>query len=55
MIAIESVITESRVVHDYVAGTPGDISTVVRQGISMGFDRFPQNEDQLSGSRRCHE
>jgi erythromycin esterase len=36
VIAIESGITESRVVHDYVAGAPGDIGTVMHQGISWG-------------------
>ena len=44
VIAIESGITEGRVVHDYVTGASGDIGTVMRQGISWGFDRFPQNE-----------
>jgi erythromycin esterase len=51
VIAIESGITESRVVHDYVAGTPGDIGTVMRQGISWGFDRFPQNEELVKWMR----
>src|SRR5215831_19485379 len=44
VIAIESGIIEGRVVHDYVTGASGDIGTVMRQGISWGFDRFPQNE-----------
>src|SRR5215467_2358173 len=51
VIAIESGVTEGRVVHDYVAGTPGDIGTVMRQGISMGFDRFPQNEELVKWMR----
>jgi erythromycin esterase-like protein len=51
VIAIESGITESRVVHDHVAGAAGEIDTVVRQGISMGFDRFPQNEELIKWMR----
>ena len=42
-IAIESGIVESRAVHDYVRGGPGDLSTVVAQGFSWTFDRLPQN------------
>ena len=51
VIAIESGITEGRVVHDYVTGTSGDIGTVMQQGISMGFDRFPQNEELVTWMR----
>jgi erythromycin esterase len=51
VIAIESGTTEGRVVHDYVTGTSGDIETVMRQGISMGFDRFPQNEELIKWMR----
>jgi len=51
VIAIESGITEGRVVHDYVAGAPGDIGTVMQQGISWGFDRFPQNEELVKWMR----
>jgi erythromycin esterase len=42
-IAIESGIVEGRVVHDYVRGGPGDVSTVLKQGISWTFDRLPEN------------
>jgi erythromycin esterase-like protein len=51
VIAIESGITEGRVVHDHVTGTPGDLGTVMQQGISMGFDRFPQNEELVKWMR----
>jgi erythromycin esterase-like protein len=43
-IAIESGIVEGRGVHDYVRGSPGDLATVLAQGISWTFDRLPQNE-----------
>jgi erythromycin esterase len=42
-IAIESGITEGRVVHDYVRGGTGDLATVLAQGISWTFDKLPQN------------
>jgi erythromycin esterase len=51
VIAIESGITEGRVVHDYVAGTSGDLGTVMQQGVSWGFDRFPQNEELVKWMR----
>jgi erythromycin esterase len=50
-VAIESGITESRVMHDYISGGPGDIATVVREGIGYGFDRFPQNEQLIQWMR----
>ena len=42
-IAIESGVTESRVVHDYVLGGPGELPNVLSQGFSWTFDRFGQN------------
>jgi erythromycin esterase len=42
-IAIESGIVEGRTVHDYVRGGPGDLPTVVAQGIGWNWDRLPQN------------
>jgi erythromycin esterase len=42
-IALESGLTESRMVHDYVLGAPGDPSAVLAQGLSWTFDRLPQN------------
>lgn len=46
-IAIESGITESRAVHDYVLGGDGGLDTVVAQGFSWGFDRWPQNAELI--------
>jgi erythromycin esterase len=42
-IAIESGIVESRVIHDYVRGAEGDLSTILARGISWGMHRLPQN------------
>jgi erythromycin esterase len=42
-IAIESGLTEGRTVHDYVRGGTGDLSSVLRQGISWGMHHLPQN------------
>lgn len=42
-VALESGLVESRVVHDYVRGTPGELATVVSQGLSWTFDQLPQN------------
>jgi erythromycin esterase len=50
-IAIESGITESRVVHDYVLGSPEEIETVIEQGFGWTFDRFPQNEELVQWMR----
>lgn len=43
-IAIESGTVEGRKVYDYVRGGAGDLSNVMSQGISWGFDELPQNE-----------
>jgi erythromycin esterase len=50
-IAIESGVTESRVVHDYVRGGPGELPTVMAQGISWTFDQLPQNADLVRWMR----
>jgi erythromycin esterase len=50
-IAIESGITESRVVHDYVQGGPGDLHSVVSDGFSWAFDLLPQNEELVRWMR----
>jgi erythromycin esterase len=42
-IAIESGIVESRHVHDHVRTGRGDITAVLKHGISWTFDRLPQN------------
>ena len=51
-IAIESGIVESRLVHDYVLGGPGDLSAVLAGGISWTFDNLPQNADLVSWLRQ---
>lgn len=50
-IAIESGVVEGRKVHDYVNGAPGDLQSVVKEGISWTFDRFPQNRDLIRWMR----
>jgi erythromycin esterase len=54
-IAIESGIVEGRTVHDYVAGGPGDLPTVLAQGISWTFDQLPQNADLVRWLRKYNE
>jgi erythromycin esterase len=51
-IAIESGIAESRIVHEYVRGSNGDVSNVLEQGISWGMDRLPQNRALVEWMRR---
>jgi erythromycin esterase len=43
-IAIESGLTEGRVVHDYVRDGRGDLPSVLARGLTWTFDRLPQNE-----------
>lgn len=50
-IFLESGITESRVVHDYVLGAPGDLSSALSQGISWTFDLLPQNAELVRWMR----
>jgi erythromycin esterase len=42
-VALESGLTESRAVYDFVLGGRGDLDSVVRQGFSWTFDQLPQN------------
>ena len=42
-IAIESGVSESRQVHDYVLGGPGELKDILTRGITWTFDRMPQN------------
>lgn len=46
-IAIESGIVEGKVVHDYVRGGAGELSTVLHQGVSWTFDHLPQNQELI--------
>ena len=50
-IAIESGITESRVVDDYVLGSSAELETVVAQGLGWMFDRLPQNKELVQWMR----
>jgi erythromycin esterase len=50
-IAIESGIVEGRVVDRYVLGGPGDLSTVLAQGIGWTFDQLPQNRELVEWIR----
>jgi erythromycin esterase len=50
-IALESGVTEGRLVHDYVLGSPGEIHAVLSQGLSWTFDLLPQNKELISWMR----
>lgn len=50
-IAIESGITESDGVNQYVLGGPGDISKVVDQGFSWAFNTYPQETSLIQWMR----
>ena len=51
-IAIESGIVESRIVHEYVLGGPGDLSAVLAEGISWTMDQLLQNHALVRWLRR---
>ena len=50
-IAIESGVTESEAIERYVAGGPGDLQDIVRNGFSWGFGEFGENEDLIAWMR----
>jgi erythromycin esterase len=50
-IAIESGVTESRLVNIYVLGGPGDLRSAVSQGIGNTFDLLPQNQELVRWMR----
>ncbi len=50
-IALESGVTEGRLVHDYVLGTPGDLDAILSQGLSWSFDLLPQNKQLIAWMR----
>jgi erythromycin esterase len=50
-IAVESGFTESEAVQRYVAGGPGNLSDIVRNGISWGFGEFGENADLIAWMR----
>lgn len=51
-IAIESGVVEARLVHEYVRKGIGDLSTVLSQGLSWGWDHLPQNRALVEWLRR---
>jgi erythromycin esterase len=50
-VALESGLTESQVLDDFVLGGPGDLDSVVRRGFSWTFDRLPQNAELVKWLR----
>lgn len=50
-IALESGLHESRRLHDYAAGGPGDVADVARGGFTWGFWRYPENIELLEWVR----
>ncbi|XOV69199.1 MAG: erythromycin esterase family protein [Fluviicola sp.] len=55
VVAIESGILESRIVHDYINGSNGDIDTVVKYGLMPGFNELPQNKTLIEWLRNYNE
>ena len=50
-IAIESGLTESEAIERYVAGGPGDLHDIVRNGLSWSFGEFGENDDLIAWMR----
>ncbi len=50
-ITLESGIVESRMLNDYVTHGKGEFDTVLRQGLSYGFDSFRQNGELIRWMR----
>ncbi len=50
-VALESGLTESGALYDFVLGGPGDLDSVMRQGFSWTFDRLPQNAELVKWLR----
>jgi len=50
-IALETGFIESRAIERFVAGGPGELRGVVRDGMSWGFGRFPENEELIDWVR----
>lgn len=51
-IALESGLSESRRLHDYVAGGPGDGKSLVRSSLTWGFGRYAENLELIEWMRR---
>jgi len=54
-IAIESGMVESRTVHDYIRGGPGELESVLAQGIGWTMDQLPQNRQLVQWMRGYNE
>lgn len=50
-IAIESGLPESRRIDEFVAGGPGEVEGVVRDGLTFRFDRFRENHELVQWMR----
>lgn len=46
-IALETGFTESLSIEQFVAGGPGELRSVVRDGMSWGFGHYPENEELI--------
>lgn len=51
-IALESGLSESQRLHDYVAGGPGDGPALVRSSLTWGFGRYAENLELIEWMRR---
>lgn len=51
-IALETGLGESRLLHDYVLGGPGDAAAVARDGFTWGFGGAPENAALIEWVRR---
>lgn len=52
VVAIESGVLESRLVHDYINGASGDLDTVMRYGIMPGFNELDHNRSLIEWLRK---
>jgi erythromycin esterase len=50
-IVLETSLTESRRIHDYVLGGPGEVGDVVRESMSWGFGGYQDNVDLVQWIR----
>jgi erythromycin esterase len=50
-IALETGFTESHSIEQFVAGGPGQLRGVVRDGMSWGFGQYPENEELIQWIR----
>jgi erythromycin esterase len=54
-VAIESGVVEARVVHDYVCGASGELTSVLARGINWTHDQLPQNRALVRWLREYNE